>query len=75
MGRSHTNPILDMRMYQAEFAGSKVTELTANVIAESDRNEYFLLDVLVDYHKDNKAIFLTDQQITVRGRPVTIRPL
>ena len=35
MGRSHTNPILDARTYQVEFAGGKVTELTANVIAES----------------------------------------
>ena len=26
MGRSHTNPILDMRMYRIEFAGDKVTE-------------------------------------------------
>ena len=34
MGRSHTNPILDTRMYQVEFAGGEVTELTANVIAE-----------------------------------------
>ena len=35
VGRSHTNPILDTIMYQVEFAGDKVTELTANVIAES----------------------------------------
>ena len=35
MGRSHTNPILDMRTYQVEFAGGNVTELTTNVIAES----------------------------------------
>ena len=35
MGRAHTNPILDTRMYQVEFAGDEVTELTTNVIAES----------------------------------------
>ena len=35
MGRSHTSPILVMRMYQVEFTGSEVTELTTNVIAES----------------------------------------
>ena len=34
MDRSHTNPILDTRTYQVEFAGGKVTKLTANVIAE-----------------------------------------
>ena len=78
MGRSDTNPILDMKTCQVEFAGSKVTELTTNIIAESmytqcdsDGNEYLLLDMLVDYWKDNKAIFLSHQQITVQGRPVT----
>ena len=78
MGAAQANPIMDTRLYQVEFIGFEVTELTANVIAESmyaqcdaDKNEYLLLDVLVDYLKDNKAIFLTDQQITVWGRPVT----
>ena len=61
MGRAHMNPILNTRMYQVEFGGGKVTELTANIIAESiyvqhdaDMNEYFLLDslqCLLD-HKD-----------------------
>ena len=78
MGRPHTNPILNTGMYQVEFAGGKVTELTAIVIAESmyaqcdaDGNKYLLLDVLVDYHKKNKAIFITDQQTSIQGRPVT----
>ena len=35
LGRFCTNPILDTSMYQVEFAGGKVTELTANIIAES----------------------------------------
>ena len=68
MGRSHTNPILDTRTYQVEFTGGEVTELTTNVIAESmyaqcdsNGNEYLLLDALVDYLKDNKAISLSDQ--------------
>ena len=81
IGRAHINPILDTRTYQVEFGG-EVTELMANVIAESmniqcdaDRNEYLLLDVLVNYWKDNKAISLTDQQITVQGRPVPVRPM
>ena len=77
MGRTHTNPILDTSMYQVEFAGDKVTELTANVIAESmysqcdaDKNEYLLLDVLIDYHKDNKAISLIEQQASIWDRAV-----
>ena len=79
-GRSHTNPILDTRMYQVEFTGGKVTELTTNVIAESlyaqcksEGNECFLLDALVDYQKDNKAISISDKQITVWSRPVTYK--
>ena len=67
MDRAHTNPILDTRMYQVEFVGGKVTELTTNIIAESiyaqcdgDRKEY-LLHVLVDYHKYNKVISLPEQ--------------
>ena len=52
-------------MYQVAFAGGKVTELTANVIAESlytehdvDGNEHLLLGVLADYQKDNNVISL-----------------
>ena len=78
MGRSHTSPILDTRMYQVEFTGGKVTESTANVIAESmyapcnsEVNEYLFFDVLIDYQKDNRAISLSDQQIIVHGRPST----
>ena len=69
---------MDTRLYQVEFKGGEVTKLTANVIAESvyakceaDGNEYVLLDVLVDYCQDNKAISLSVQQITVCGRLVT----
>ena len=78
MGRAHTNPILNTRMYQVEFAGSKVTELTAKIIAESicaqcdaDGNEYLLLDVLVNCHKHNRVFSLTDQQASIQGRAVT----
>ena len=28
MGRAHTNPILDTRIYQVDFAGVKVNKLT-----------------------------------------------
>ena len=79
MGRCCTKPILDTRMYQVEFAGGKVTELTTNVIAEPMHthcnavgNEYLLLDALIDYQKDNKAISLTGHKMTVQGRPVAL---
>ena len=35
MSRAHTNPILETRVYQVEFARGKVTKFTANAIAES----------------------------------------
>ena len=77
MGRSHTNPILNTRMYQIKFDGDEVTELTTNVISESmyaqcdaDGNKYY---VLVNYQKDNKDIFIIDGQMTVLGRPVTCK--
>ena len=68
MGRAHKNPILDT-MYQVEFAVGEVTELTTNIFAESifaqcdaDGNEYLLLDALVDYHKNDKAILLQNSR-------------
>ena len=77
MGISFTNPMFDTRLYQVEFAGGEVKVLMANIIAklmytqcEADGNEYLLLDVLVDCHKDNKVISLSDQQTTLHGRPV-----
>ena len=50
-GRSNPNPILDTQEYQVEFGDGEVSELTANVIAESiyascdDKgNEYLLME-------------------------------
>ena len=33
MGRSHTNPIIDTRMYQVKFTSYEVIELTTKIIA------------------------------------------
>ena len=78
MDRAH--PILNTRTYQVEFAGDEVTELNVNIIAESmytqcdaDKDEYLLLDALVDYCKDNMVISLSDQQTSIQGRPVTCK--
>ena len=50
MRSAHINPMLNTIMYQVEFTGDEVTELTANIIAEAmypqynaDGNEYLLL--------------------------------
>ena len=47
-------------------------ELTVNIMAESmyaqcdsEGSGYLFLEVLIDYSKDNKTIFLLDQQTTV----------
>ena len=78
VGRAHINPVVDTRDYQVAFPGCKNTELTTNVIIESiyaqcyvDINGYLLLDSLIDYQVDCKAINLADQDISVQGRPVT----
>ena len=72
MGRANANQILNITMYQVEFAGGEATELTTNTIAASmyakcDANgiEYLLINWLVNYVKDKRAMFLTDQQIII----------
>jgi hypothetical protein len=70
VGRANDNPILDTRVYEVQFDDGDVTELTANMIAQSmyaqcdaDGNQYMLLDQLVDHRKDDAAISLTDQTV------------
>jgi hypothetical protein len=35
VGTSHSNPLLDSRRYEVEFADGHIDELTANIIAEN----------------------------------------
>ena len=77
MERALASPNLSTRIYQVDFSGGKVTELNANLIAESmyaqcdeGGNDYLLLDVLVDYYNDNKAISLKDQHTSKGDGPV-----
>ena len=70
--------ILDTRMCQVEVFGGEVTKLSANIIADSmyallnaDRNEYLLLNPLINHCNDKKVISLMDQQTSILGRPVT----
>ena len=78
MGRAHANPVLNTRMYQVEFNKGKVTILMNNIIGawmyaqcDADVSEYLHLDLLDDYHNENKKISLTDQQTSIWGRSVT----
>ena len=70
VGRANDNPLLDIQEYHIKFDYGEVSELTANVIAESmyascdaDSNEYLLLDSIVYYQKNDKALSLEDQKI------------
>ena len=70
VGRAHDNPILDTREYTVEFDDGDVSELTANLIAESmyaqcdpDGNQYVLLDSLTDYRRLDTALKLSDQTV------------
>ena len=78
MGKDQTNTVLNTRIYQVEFAGGRVIELTANILAElmyspfdADRHEYLFLDAHFDYCMADKATSLSVQQTTVYGRSVT----
>ena len=62
-GRANPNSILDTQEYQVQFGDGEVSKLTENVIAESiyascdDKgNEYLLMESLLDYRKNDKAI-------------------
>ena len=53
ISRAHANPIMGTRLYEVEFTGGKVTELTINVTSElmyaqynAEGNKYLLLDIL-----------------------------
>ena len=66
-GRANANPILDTREYQVDFGDVEVSELTENVIVGSiyasrdkEGNEYIMMESLVDYCKNYKAISVAD---------------
>ena len=74
MERAHINMIFDTGMYQVKFAGGDVTELIANVIAESlytmcdaDVNEYLLFDFLVHYVSMKRQFSLQNSRSQYSG--------
>jgi hypothetical protein len=69
-GIANAIPILDTRDFVATFDDGDVTELTANLIAESmyaqcdpDGNQYVLLDSLIDHRCLDTATKLSDQTV------------
>jgi hypothetical protein len=70
-GTANDNPISDTREYVVTIDDGDVTDLTANLIAESmyaqcdsDGNQYVLLDSIIDYQRHDTAIRLSDQIVT-----------
>ena len=62
-GRANPNPILNTREYTVTFDDGDVTDLTANLIAESmyaqcdpGGNQYVLLDSLIDHQRLDTAL-------------------
>ena len=75
VGRRNDNPILDMHKYFVEFDYGEVRELTINVIVESMYSacddpgyDYLIMDSIVDYQKNKKAITVPDQKVVHRGQ-------
>ena len=59
IGRSYQNPILDTHLYKVGFPGGEMTELAANIIAESIyaqcdiiKNAYLLLETFINQQKN-----------------------
>ncbi len=75
VGRANNNPIMDSRMYCVEFDDGNVSELTANVVAESmyascddEGNKYLMMDLFVDHRSNAKAVSKDGQRMVHKGR-------
>jgi hypothetical protein len=70
VGLANANPILDMHEYMFTFNDGDKTVLNANLIAEAmyvqcdpDRNQYVLLDSIIDHRQLDSAIRPSDQKV------------
>ncbi len=70
IGQPNANPILDTREYTFTFNDGDETVISANLIAEAmyvqcdpDRNQYVLLDSIVDHKQLDSAIRPLDQKV------------
>ncbi len=70
IGLANANPILDTREYMFTFDNSDETVLNANLIAEAmyaqcnlDRNQYVLLDSIIDHRQLDAAMRPSDQKV------------
>ena len=63
IGRKHSNPMMDTRLYEVELADGSIEEVFANTIAEnlysqvdSEGRQYYLLREIMDHRKDDTAL-------------------
>jgi hypothetical protein len=80
IGVAHCIPVLDTRVYEVLFPDGRTEEVAANVIAQAlysqcdpDGNEFILLDLIVDWRKDESAVKLKDQARIVNGKKIMKR--
>ena len=66
---------MDRCLYEVEFPRGEITELAANIIAESmyaqcdvNVNEYLLLEAFIGHRKNGLAPTVEDQRIVVKGQ-------
>ena len=62
-GKTSSNPLLDMRIYQVEFLDGNMAEYSATMIAENMfsqcnvlGNQFIFMDAIVDHKMDGHAI-------------------
>ncbi len=70
VGLANANPILDTREYTFTFDDGDETMLNANLIAEAmyaqcepNRNQYVLLDSIIDHRQLDAAMRPSDQKV------------
>jgi hypothetical protein len=75
VGKEHSNPIFDTRIYEVQLPDGHLEEYTANIIAEclysqvdEEGKQYVLLDDIIDYKVTDDAIKEENQfQISANG--------
>ena len=72
--RLNQNPIEDTHLYEVDFPRGKMTELVANIIAESmysqcdvDVNEYPPLEAFVNHRKKGSALSVEVHKVFIKG--------
>lgn len=70
VGRAHSNPILDTRVYEVEFPDGSIKDYAANVLAEAlyaqvdeTGNRFLLLKDIIDHEKDSTALSQNEAEV------------